>query len=355
MTVSVSAAAAAPYNYAGEEFLSTNLPNYPYERFILILQLILAFVLWLIVFPMLSVLSSKSRSKSSKTSKTTVILTTKEEVTTRRTTTTKNTSSTTSSSKKRRGKKGTTSSSNTPKKKQEKEEESSIVTPQQQQQQEGGGNDGGVSDIMNILCIIGFLITFCYVIIIASPDNKYTTRGVYEAPLFTRDECKDLVQRAERAAQRNYESALLLHSNNKNNNNAKSSSSSSMLLLEEPIGWQKKRHAQYSTTDLNVVTDPFTKDDREWIKNKLDARLAPTIQRLYGVPIASIRANDVSFLLFILIFLKTSIVVVVVEYFFFQQFTHFFFLIFLPNCFCPIGFTTTNNNNKKDFCYSVRW
>lgn len=63
---------------------------------------------------------------------------------------------------------------------------------------------------------------------------------------------------------------------------------------QEPFGWQKKRHLTHPTTDLNLVTDPFTKEDLAWIQQRLDARLTPTLERIFGVTAASIRGNDVS-------------------------------------------------------------
>jgi len=62
--------------------------------------------------------------------------------------------------------------------------------------------------------------------------------------------------------------------------------------LDEPRGWQKLRHELYPTTDLNVVTDGFSEADRNWLRQKLDARLAPTLERIFGIPPSAIRAND---------------------------------------------------------------
>jgi hypothetical protein len=48
----------------------------------------------------------------------------------------------------------------------------------------------------------------------------------------------------------------------------------------------------YPTTDLSVENDPFTNDERKWIVNLLDRRLAPMLSRLYGVPYTAMRAYD---------------------------------------------------------------
>ena len=65
-------------------------------------------------------------------------------------------------------------------------------------------------------------------------------------------------------------------------------------VLDEPRGWRKDRHSSYATTDLNLVTDHFTQQDRAWLRDILNARLGPTIQRVYGITPSAIRANDVS-------------------------------------------------------------
>ena len=46
--------------------------------------------------------------------------------------------------------------------------------------------------------------------------------------------------------------------------------------------------------DLNFVTDPFTPEDRSWLANKLNGRLAPIVERSFGIFRGAIRANDVS-------------------------------------------------------------
>lgn len=129
----------------------------------------------------------------------------------------------------------------------------------------------------NVASITGLLCSVIYVLFTMSPYNYYTPRRVFEAPLLTHQECQQVVAMAERAAQRNV---------------PQDTSNTSDPLLQEPVGWQKTRHGSYPTTDLNLVTDPFTKEDRAWISDLLDRRLAPSMERFLGVPPAAIRMND---------------------------------------------------------------
>ena len=48
-------------------------------------------------------------------------------------------------------------------------------------------------------------------------------------------------------------------------------------ILSNPRGWRKMRHSTYPTTDLNIVTDKFDPEDRRWLQQKMDARLAPMV------------------------------------------------------------------------------
>jgi hypothetical protein len=135
----------------------------------------------------------------------------------------------------------------------------------------------------------------------SSPDNYYTTRTVFETPLFTEAECAYLVDMAERVADVNYRQAqqerarLVLETAASTEDVVKEMLGQPLKgYLEDPPGWQKLRHRSFPTTDLNLVTDPFTREDQEWVRTKLDARLAPTLERIFGVPPSSIRAIDVS-------------------------------------------------------------
>jgi hypothetical protein len=141
----------------------------------------------------------------------------------------------------------------------------------------------------NLCCLAGCMFHLLYIVLKSSPDNYYTTRTVFETPLFTKTECKFLIDMAERTAERNYNMATKVTNNNETYTNNKTITG----YMKEPYGWQKTRHTNHPTTDLNLINDLFSNDDREWITQKLDSRLSPTIQYIFGVPPSSVRANDI--------------------------------------------------------------
>ena len=132
-----------------------------------------------------------------------------------------------------------------------------------------------------LFVLVGFVVTCTLLALTCIPNNVFAGRTVFVAPLLTEPECHELLDRAHAVAQLNYQRAL-----------SKQSSSSSSLLLQPPHGWNKQRHDSYPTTDLNWVTDPFAATDTAWLQELLNRRLAPLIGRLYGIPPASLRAND---------------------------------------------------------------
>ena len=44
---------------------------------------------------------------------------------------------------------------------------------------------------------------------------------------------------------------------------------------------------------MNIVTDPFTAEDRKWLAERLNSRLAPLIERSFGIFRGAIRATDI--------------------------------------------------------------
>jgi len=151
--------------------------------------------------------------------------------------------------------------------------------------------------------LVGSLVTFAFLLGKRSPNNAWTSRGVFVAPFLTRDECRQLLDMAHGAASRNYDNAASAERflGGKTGGGNEGAGVVTELQLDNatiqamksyPRGWQKKRHGQYPTTDLNLVSDPFTTDDRRWLRGKFDRRIAPLLSRIYGIPPAAIRAND---------------------------------------------------------------
>eukprot|EP00977_Amphora_coffeiformis_P017619 scaffold5828_cov168-Amphora_coffeaeformis.AAC.22 len=138
----------------------------------------------------------------------------------------------------------------------------------------------------NVLSLTGLLCSVVYVLFTNSPYNYFTPRRIFQAPLLTRDECQHVIAMAELAAQKN------IPDNDVNSSPSSTNNTTANPLLQEPLGWQKTRHRNYPTTDLNLVTDPFTKEDRAWLRNLLDRRLAPSLERFFGIPPSAIRMND---------------------------------------------------------------
>lgn len=129
-----------------------------------------------------------------------------------------------------------------------------------------------------VFTMIGCLASIGY-LIASSPHNSYASRGVFSFPLLSEAECELLLHKAAEAAQRNLASPP-------DNNETLA------MLQRHPAGWQKARHGLYPTTDLNLVTDPFTAEDRDLLGGILDQRLAPVLERVFGVARGAIRAND---------------------------------------------------------------
>jgi hypothetical protein len=143
---------------------------------------------------------------------------------------------------------------------------------------------------VTILATAGYMVCVLYLLMTQNPSNYYSARRVFQAPLLTQVECQRIIDMSMAAAQRNYEQAI----DPQATITATSASANATRRdwQQEPLGWHKTRHGSYPTTDLNLVTDPFSRTDLEWISNLLHRRLAPTLARIYGVPPSSIRAND---------------------------------------------------------------
>ena len=154
------------------------------------------------------------------------------------------------------------------------------------------------------LAVVGLVVTSILLVLYGSPYNAWLARRIFVAPLFTTDECQNILLRAHAAAQRNAQQAHLELELAKNSTDHPSSTSTTTStnettpadtwesLLRPPVGWSKLRHKSYPTTDLNLVTDGFTSEDRAYVASLLDQRLAPLLSRLFGIPMRSIRSYD---------------------------------------------------------------
>ena len=311
--------------FPAEHLLTESPPNYDTERTYTLVYLIISFILFAVVLP--AVLAKPIEGDDDNTkrgNKEEEVKVEKEDATQ---TTTRNGGKATSPSGKKkniRGKKG-----------QKQVDQPKDNGQQKQQKEDDKIVEYEINPMTTMYCVFWFLISVVYILLKYSPDNYYTPRSVFEAPLFTVDECNALLEMADKAANINYENAQIkykeLQSTIQFKQNILGSSSGSddsggsnngpvllgdydyldvedeiavkdnleenktiMGLLSQPYGWQKTRHGIYPTTDLNIITDPFTKSDRLWIQNILNTRLAPLLERIYGIPATSIRANDVS-------------------------------------------------------------
>jgi hypothetical protein len=280
-----------PFGFPAEHLLTAPLPEYERERLGVVIKLIATFVFFIVILPTMMATTSNPVAESKDSAE--------------------SSSSKEGSSSKAASKADEKSSKRHKKRKQQPiiipNEEKEEATPKATKEEETIVVE--VNPLTTFVSVIGCMIFMTLVLIQHSPDNYYTPNGVFQAPMLTKDECLEILQMADTAAASNYENAKsvqamyeLMGTNNNNtagggggeNNRMVEANDTVKGLIKDPPGWNKVRHAAYPTTDLNLVTDPFTKEDREWIKQKMDARLSPIIQRIYGVPPSAVRATDVS-------------------------------------------------------------
>ena len=299
------------FDFPGEKYLLEELPDYDNEQKMLVVKFVLTFIFWTMFVPLF--LASKNHvatgdeSGSENANDGTPIETIASTTTTTKslsTTRTRTTTTTTIVQQQRTKKK-----SNANKKKQDTTKKNELKKGKDDNScsarvvaigdSKSGSTVKVVDGYTNIFCCVGFTLHIIYVLLKSSPDNYYTSRTVFETPLFSQGECDHLVGMAERVARENYDMAqkFVTTEVDEIEDGAKSNASihnTMMGYLKEPYGWQKTRHVFHPTTDLNLVTDSFSDEDRAWIQQRLDARLAPTLERIFGVPPSAIRANDVS-------------------------------------------------------------
>lgn len=156
----------------------------------------------------------------------------------------------------------------------------------------------GNATVLLVLSNVMYFSFLVYLVLFQSPNNVYAGRKVFIAPLLTHEECTTIIDMANQAAQRKYSQTQTKLSQQLF---LEPETEEQMIQLEsmkkiveiEPKGWKKDRHIAYPTTDLNVAVD-FSKSEKLYLKQILDSRLTPIIQRTYGITPNSIRANDVS-------------------------------------------------------------
>jgi hypothetical protein len=250
-----------PFGFPAEEFLADVPPNYPMERMLLTIKLLVTFVFFL----MLPILLARA-----------VPVPPQDESATGRNTKEEGAVTKIANCKKPKGKSKGKAKQITESRPDTSTKETKVLE---------------VHPMANPLAVIGAFVTMTYMLVMTSPDNYYTTNAVFQAPLLTREECRHVLQMADDAAAVNFATASEIQSSFALNGGEVNDTI--QLFLTEPKGWNKMRHQEYPTTDLNLVTDPFTKEHRAWLKEKMDTRLAPLIQRIWGIPPNSIRANDV--------------------------------------------------------------
>lgn len=133
-----------------------------------------------------------------------------------------------------------------------------------------------------IVTTLACCATICWILLELHPNNSYSTRRVFHAPLFRDTECQTIVAMTDRVAALNIE-------------HAQNGTAPAELLQEPALGWHKTRDFEYPTTDLHSILDPFTKEERSYLEGLLDRRLAPIVSRIYGIPARALRVNDLFF------------------------------------------------------------
>jgi hypothetical protein len=146
------------------------------------------------------------------------------------------------------------------------------------------------------VAMFGFLLTaFLVVAFWVSPHNTYTPRRVFQAPALNQTECDILVRMAHHVAAREYErqeeARVMFEVQHGSDDDFPGDKHQDF--LEFPQGWRKQQqHGGYPTCDLSLVHDSFTKQDRDYLSDLLDRRVAPIVSRIFDIPPSALRAND---------------------------------------------------------------
>jgi len=276
-----------------EEYLAANLPDYEKERFQIVIKVCASIFLFIFVLPYIFATKKVSASDTNCDKEQKHMDTQKDAVLT--------SPSKKISKNKKKIRNGTKQKPHdvSPQHGKESPQSSTVDKPQETDAVEFSAI---ISNILTLLCIL-----FIFCILFFSKNNLFPARTILQAPMLTRDECKHIIDIANKAAKVNAENAqkekdLFMLANPDFNpysslDNIRDPDTIKFtklkVLLKEPSGWHKDRHAAYETVDLNIVTDPFTAEDRTWLAERLNSRLAPLIEKGFGIFRGAIRANDI--------------------------------------------------------------
>ena len=254
--------------FPGEDFLSVTLPNYEMERRRIVFNIIVVIIIFIFVLPYFLATKRVANASSDGVENTTVD---QPQI---------SPSKKTHNNKRRNGKKD------------KQQHKPSVPQQSRKETEEVVEFSSLTSNMLTLLCIICI-----FGVLFFSENNLFPSRTILQVPVFTKDECKYIIEMANTAAGRNVENAKkereLLMVENPGLDTVKDTTSRDTRIhnklhvldstLSEPPGWKKGRHNAYPTTDLNLVTDPFTNEDRAWLADRLNARLAPIIERGFGI------------------------------------------------------------------------
>lgn len=202
--------------FAGEPFLQVALPRYEEERSRLTMLLFGASIFWIVIFPLF--FAVKPTEKVLDETQTGTVI---------------------SETKRKRSKTS------------KKKDDSSRI---QQQTPESAAPEIPLS--ATVYSVVGLIFTVLGLFMTQSPHNYFTSRRVFQAPLFTAEECDRVVAMAQAAAQRNYETAQSSSQQQAPRAGDETTEQAHAIykanqtrhaLLEEPTGWQKTRHNSYPT------------------------------------------------------------------------------------------------------------
>jgi len=229
----------ALFGFPGEKYLLEELPDYGSERQMLLVKFFFTFVFWTMLVPFILaserqvVVGNETAGSKEETVASTTTTTKLSSRTIRKTTTT-----TTIKVQRKTRKKSAKSRAN--KKSESKQNQNNNVRSTDTEKSNTSSTVRVVDGITNTICIVAFILHMIYILLTASPDNYYTSRTVFETPLFSQAESDHLVEMAERVARENYDMAKKFVKTNPDEIKNGTDSSKIEGYLKEPYGWQKR-------------------------------------------------------------------------------------------------------------------